>query len=111
MILTCPFSSGTLPVIFFLNLQSMAMRRRLELLATFSVGLLAVVASAVRLRVMLLWLSGFIDQGMNTSNILIWSQVEQNTGIIAGSLPFLRPIFRKAITKVRGREQARPGPV
>ncbi|CAO2647807.1 Nn.00g087290.m01.CDS01 [Neocucurbitaria sp. VM-36] len=101
----------TLPIFFFLNLQTMALRRRLELVAIFSVGLLAIVASAVRLRIMVLWLSGFVNQGENTANLLIWSQVEQHTGIVAASIPFLRPIFRKALTKARSREQPSPSPV
>lgn len=101
----------TLPILFFLNLQSMSRRRRIELVAIFSVGLLAIVASAVRLRVMVLWLSDFIHQGENTANLLIWSQVEQNTGIIAASIPFLRPMVRRALSKARTREQPSPSPV
>jgi hypothetical protein len=89
----------------------MKKRRRIELVCIFSIGMLAIVGSAVRLRVMLLWLSDFINQGQNSANLMIWSQVEQNIGIIAGSIPFLRPIFRKALMKVRSRDQASPGPV
>lgn len=100
----------TLPILFFLNLQTMVLRRRLELVGIFSVGLLAIVASAVRLRIMVLWLSDFVHQGENTANLLIWSQMEQNTGIIAASIPFLRPLFRKALTKARSREQPSPSP-
>ncbi|KAH7380696.1 hypothetical protein BKA66DRAFT_128348 [Pyrenochaeta sp. MPI-SDFR-AT-0127] len=101
----------TLPIIFFLNLQTMPLRRRLELMAIFSVGLFAIVASAVRLRIMVLWLSGFVQQGENTANLLIWSQMEQHTGIIAASIPFLRPMFRKVLIKARSREQPSPSPV
>ncbi|KAF1842424.1 uncharacterized protein K460DRAFT_293152 [Cucurbitaria berberidis CBS 394.84] len=100
----------TLPILFFLNLQTLPLRRRLELIAIFSVGLLAIVASAVRLRIMVLWLSDLVNQGNNTANLLIWSQVEQHTGIVAASIPFLRPIFRRALTKVRSREQPSPSP-
>lgn len=101
----------TLPILFLLNLQSMPLRRRIELLAIFSVGLTAIIASAVRLRTMVLWLSDFKNQGENTANLLLWSQVEQHTGICAASLPFLRPLFRKALTRVRSREQPSPNPV
>ncbi|KAL6706628.1 hypothetical protein ACN47E_005384 [Coniothyrium glycines] len=100
----------SLPVMFFLNLQNMPFRRRLELIATFSVGVVAIVASACRLRTMVLWLSDFQHQAENTANLLLWSQVEQHTGIIAASIPFLRPIFRKYLVRVRGREQASPSP-
>jgi hypothetical protein len=101
----------TLPIGFFLNPSTMPLRRRLELVGVFSVGIMAIIASAIRLRVIVLWLSDFHDQGKNTASLMIWSQIEQNTGIIAGSIPFLRPLFRKALLKARGREQPSPGPI
>lgn len=91
----------TMPILFLLNLRNMSLRYRLEMLSVFSVGLLAVVASAARLRVIVLWLSNFVAQGENVANLIIWSQVELNTGIIAGSIPFLRPLYRKALLKAR----------
>ncbi|EAT84676.2 hypothetical protein SNOG_08400 [Parastagonospora nodorum SN15] len=104
----------TLPIIFLLNLTTMSPRRRLELAAIFSFGLLAIVGSAARLRVIILWLSSFVQQAENFANLLIWSQVEQNIGIIAGSVPFLRPLFRKVLhsyrSRTRSREQASPAP-
>jgi hypothetical protein len=100
----------TLPIVFFLNLTTMKLRRRIELVGIFSIGMLAVVGSAIRLRVMVLWLTDFRSQGENQANLMIWSQVEQNIGIIAGSIPFLRPFFRKALLRARSREQQSPGP-
>lgn len=86
-------------------------RRRLELVGIFSIGLFAIIGSAVRLRVIILWLTDWLHMGENAANLQIWSQVEQNVGIIAGSVPFIRPIFRKALHRVRSREQLSPGPV
>lgn len=100
----------TLPILFFLNLQTIPLRRRLELVAIFSVGILAIVASAVRLRTIVLWLSSFTEQGLNMANLLLWSQVEQHAGLIAGSIPFLRPLFRKVLRRARSREQPSPSP-
>lgn len=100
----------TLPILFFLNLQTMQLRRRLELVAIFSVGMAAIIASTIRLRTMVLWLSDWQHQSENTANLLIWSQVEQHAGLIAASIPFLRPLFRKALVRVRSREQHSPGP-
>jgi hypothetical protein len=100
----------TLPLIFFLNLRTMPLRRRLELIAIFSVGTMAIVASLIRLRTLVLWLSTPFNQSENQANILLWSQVEQHTGIIAACVPFLRPIFRKALVRIRSREQHSPGP-
>jgi hypothetical protein len=88
----------------------MSKRRRIELVSIFSLGIMAIIGSAARLRVLVLWLSDFVHQGENSANLMIWSQVEQNVGIIAGSVPFLRPIFRKALLRVRSRDAASPGP-
>lgn len=94
-----------LPIPFVLNLRSMPVKRRLELVAIFSIGILAIVASAVRLYVITQWLSNWNNQGANTSNLLIWSQVEQHAGIISGSIPFLRPLVRKAMRGAKARER------
>ncbi|KAK7192765.1 hypothetical protein DPSP01_006817 [Paraphaeosphaeria sporulosa] len=89
-----------LPVPFFLNLRAMPVRKRVELVAIFSIGIVAISASAVRLSVTIRWLSGFDELGLLFTSILVWSQVEQHSGIIAASLPFLRPIFRKLVKKM-----------
>jgi hypothetical protein len=99
-----------LPIPFVLNLQSMDMRRRLELAGIFSIGVVAIAASAVRLWVLTEWASGWEKQGQNTANLLIWGQVEQHAGIIAASIPFLRPLVRKAFRLRRERQQS-PLPV
>lgn len=89
-----------LPILFFLNLRSMPVRKRVELAAIFSIGVVAISASAVRLCITIRWLSGFEELGLQWANILIWSQVEQHSGIMAASIPFLRPIFRKIVKKI-----------
>ncbi|KAF2687331.1 hypothetical protein K458DRAFT_386159 [Lentithecium fluviatile CBS 122367] len=101
-----------LPIPFFLNLRTMPVKRRLELSAIFSIGIVAVSASAVRLYVTVRWLSSFEENGLQWGNLLIWSQVEQHAGIIAASIPFLRPLVRKAMKARRCRDdQQSPGPV
>jgi hypothetical protein len=100
----------TLPLLFFLNLSTIPLGRRLELVAIFSVGLLAIVASAVRLRVMVLWLTDTSRTSENTANLLIWSQVEQHTGIVAASIPFILPLFRRAVVLVKGKSNG-SGPI
>jgi hypothetical protein len=97
-----------LPIPFVLNLQSMPLRRRLELAGIFSIGIIAIAASAVRLWVLTEWLSSWEKQGENTSNLILWGQVEQHAGIIAASIPFLRPLFRKAMRPLR--DQHSPSP-
>ncbi|KAF1968855.1 hypothetical protein BU23DRAFT_257153 [Bimuria novae-zelandiae CBS 107.79] len=97
-----------LPMPFFMSLRSMPMRKRVELVSIFSLGLVAIAASAIRLAVTMRWLSGFIEAGLQWGNLLIWSQVEQHVGIIAASMPFLRPLVRKTLKKVRARSPS-PG--
>ncbi|PVI06122.1 hypothetical protein DM02DRAFT_35104 [Periconia macrospinosa] len=103
-----------LPFPFFLHLQSMPVRRRLELTAIFSIGILAITASAVRLYFVSRWLSSFVESGKQFANLLIWSQVELHAGIIAASIPFLRPLAAQVLRKAgaaRGRDhQNSPGP-
>ncbi|KAF5848879.1 hypothetical protein GGP41_009973 [Bipolaris sorokiniana] len=100
----------TVPMAFFMNLQAIPLRRRLELVATFSVGIVAIIASVVRLYTIVLWLSSFEQQRINTANVLVWSQVEQHAGLIAGSIPFLRPLYRQVLARTMRREQNSPSP-
>jgi len=110
--LVTDFVIWVLPIPFLLNLQSMPVRRRLGLVAIFSVGILAIVASAIRLWIMTLWTSSFVEQGKQTGNFLIWGQVEQHAGIISASIPFLRPIYRKLFgSSQQRRHQPSPGPI
>lgn len=98
-----------LPIPFVLNLQSMPVKRRLELVGIFSIGIMAIIASAVRLWVLVEWSSGFEKQGLNSGNLLIWGQVEQHAGIISASIPFLRPLVRKTFRQAR-EQQPSPSP-
>lgn len=99
-----------LPIPFILNLQSMPARRRLELAGIFSIGIVAIAASSVRLWVLSEWLSSFKKQEKLTGNLLIWGQVEQHAAIIAASIPFLRPLVRKALKQKEGHHPT-PSPV
>ncbi|ORY10384.1 hypothetical protein BCR34DRAFT_625268 [Clohesyomyces aquaticus] len=108
--LVTDFVIWVLPFPFVLNLRSMPIRRRLELVGIFSVGILSVVASAIRLWILVLWVSSWEEQGTHTGDFLIWGQVEQHSGIIAASIPFLRPLIRKAYQAVPRRNQHSPAP-
>lgn len=99
-----------LPIPFVLNLSTMPIKRRLGLAGVFSVGIMAIVASSVRLYVLVQWNSGWIEQGMNTANLLIWGQVEQHAGIISASIPFLRPLVRKLKQCCVGPRRDQPPP-
>lgn len=97
-----------LPIPFVLHLQTMPAKTRLQLAGIFSIGIIAIAASAVRLWVLTEWTSGFIKQGMNTGNLLIWGQVEQHAAIIAASIPFLRPLLRKMTLQRQERHSPSP---
>ncbi|KAF2111619.1 hypothetical protein BDV96DRAFT_499253 [Lophiotrema nucula] len=99
-----------IPPIFLLNLQALGTKRRLELIGIFSIGIVAVVASAIRLYVLALWTSNWAEQGKRNGDLLIWGQVEQHAGIISASIPFLRPLFRKVCCTGARRHPPSPSP-
>lgn len=91
------------------------LKQRLALIAIFSVGMLAIAASAVRMHVMQLWAVSPYNSAMYGTPLLLWGQVEVNSGIISASVPFLRLLFKRgerARRMASGRqvaEIARPG--
>lgn len=83
-----------LPIPTLLSL-SVPLRQRLALIGVFSVGMLAIVASSVRMRVMTLWAVSPWNSAIYGSDLLLWGQVETNSGIISASVPFLRLLFKR----------------
>ncbi|CAA9961687.1 hypothetical protein PTMSG1_05064 [Pyrenophora teres f. maculata] len=82
-----------LPLPALLSLR-IPMSKRLALIGVFSVGLLAIVASSVRVWVMALWAESPWNSARYGNDLLLWGQVETNSGIISASVPFLRLLFR-----------------
>ncbi|EMD64878.1 hypothetical protein GGP41_002865 [Bipolaris sorokiniana] len=70
------------------------MGKRLALIGIFSVGLMAIVASSVRMWVMYMWAESPYNSARYGADLLLWGQVETNSGIISASVPFLRLLFR-----------------
>jgi hypothetical protein len=99
-----------MPIPFVLNLRTMDMRRRLELAGIFSIGLFAIAASAVRLFVVVEFVSSWIRQGERMGDLLIWGQVEQHAAIVSASVPLLRPLARKMFRAGRSHLQPPPSP-
>jgi hypothetical protein len=83
-----------LPIPTLLSL-SVPLRQRLALVGIFSVGIMAIVASSVRMRVMTLWAASPWNSAIYGSDLLLWGQVETNSGIISASVPFLRLLFKR----------------
>ncbi|KAF2626384.1 hypothetical protein BU25DRAFT_343968 [Macroventuria anomochaeta] len=83
-----------IPIPTLLSL-SVPLRQRLALVGIFSIGMLAIVASSVRMRVMTLWAASPWNSAIYGTDLLLWGQVETNSGIISASVPFLRLLFRR----------------
>ncbi|KAF2006873.1 hypothetical protein P154DRAFT_177796 [Amniculicola lignicola CBS 123094] len=99
-----------LPIPFVLNLRTMKQKRKLELLGIFSVGIFAIIGSAVRLHVLVVWVSDWTKQNNHLGDLLIWGNVEQHAGILSASIPFLRPLVRKFFKAFHGKEREQPSP-
>jgi hypothetical protein len=81
-----------LPIPALLSLR-VPMVKRLALIAIFSIGIMAIVASSIRLWVMTLWAGSSQAAARFGTDLLLWGQVETNSGIICASIPFLRMLF------------------
>ena len=81
-----------LPIPTLLALR-VPMSKRLALIGIFSVGLLAIVASCVRMWVMALWSQSPEKSAQFGADLLLWGQIETNSGIVSASVPFLRLLF------------------
>jgi hypothetical protein len=82
-----------LPMPTLLSLR-MNHNKRIAVLSIFSIGLIAVAASAGRVYALYLW-TIHSDSSFVSAYILIWSHVELNTGICTASIPTLKPLFKK----------------
>lgn len=83
-----------IPIPILLSL-SVPLRQRLALVGIFSVGVLAIVASSIRMHVMVLWAASPWNSAIYGADLLLWGQVEINSGIISASVPFLRLLCKR----------------
>lgn len=81
------------PIPTLLSLR-VPMSKRLALIGIFSVGILAIVASCIRMWVMALWAENAVNSARYGTDLLLWGQVETNAGIVSASVPFLRLAWR-----------------
>jgi hypothetical protein len=102
-----------LPIPALLSLR-VPMSKRLALIGIFSIGIMAIIASSVRMWVMMLWAESPWNSARYGSDLLLWGQVETNSGIISASVPFLRMLFVSRKKEERGvtqrRVEASPSP-
>jgi hypothetical protein len=77
-------------------------RTRLTLIGILGLGVLACAAAFVKLS----YVANYGKLGdwlWDSRNITIWTSIELNVGIIAGSLPCLRPLFRRFLGSTYGK--------
>ncbi|KAH5998777.1 hypothetical protein HBI84_107910 [Parastagonospora nodorum] len=90
-----------LPIPALLSLR-VPMTKRLALIGIFSIGIMAIVASSIRMWVMMLWAESPWNSAKFGADLLLWGQVETNSGIISASVPFLRMLFIRKKKEERG---------
>lgn len=88
--------SLTLPVVWRLNLN---FRQKLSVSGIFLLGLLACVASIIR--VITFSQARARDSTYTLVNVILWSAIEQSTGIVCACLPTTRPLLGRLFTKMR----------
>ncbi|KAB2571478.1 hypothetical protein DBV05_g9844 [Lasiodiplodia theobromae] len=86
------FSCAILPV-FILSSVQLHLRIKASVAIILALGVVASTATLVRLRYLFSY-NNPTDYLYNIANIAIWSIVESGIGLIAGSLPALRPLLR-----------------
>lgn len=91
-IATDVFFAVVIPVPLFWNLN-VNRRTRVSLIAVLGLGVLACAASIIK-TVYLYNLGNHSDWLWDSRNISIWHAVELNKGVVARSLPVMRPLFR-----------------
>ncbi|KAK0386812.1 hypothetical protein NLU13_6648 [Sarocladium strictum] len=84
----------------------LTMQKRIALVLMFSVGSFACVTSIVRLKYIVTFANS-LDSTWDNVDVANWSIIEVACAIICGSLPTLRPLFRKVpglLTSLKSRE-------
>ncbi|KAF2197643.1 hypothetical protein GQ43DRAFT_380508, partial [Delitschia confertaspora ATCC 74209] len=90
-----------LPIPMLLSLR-LPLTKRLGLVSIFSLGFLAIVASSLRVWILTLWAESVASQQKYGTDLLLWGQVEINSGIVSASIPFLKQFFTGRRSTTRG---------
>ncbi|KAE9370760.1 hypothetical protein N431DRAFT_40454 [Stipitochalara longipes BDJ] len=97
---------ASLPVTVVWNLQ-VNMRTKLSLLAILSLGYFACAASIVKTVIQAHVLSN--PDSTRDDSYFVWNSIELYVGILAASLPALRPLFRSILENTRSLVTRRTG--
>lgn len=94
------------PMLWKLNVNT---RTRFSLLGVLGLGVFACAAAFIKVGYLVNY--GKVGDFLwDSRNITIWTVMELNIGIIAGSLPTLRPLFKRFLGSVYGRGTRKTNP-
>lgn len=98
-----------LPLPIVLSLRSMSRGKKIGAFTISSLGMSTIIASAVRMYILVMWYKDVHTQEKWGTDLLIWGQVELNCGILGACAPFMRPLFRRYVER-RTSRSGRSGP-
>ncbi|TEA11261.1 Satratoxin biosynthesis SC1 cluster protein 4 [Colletotrichum sidae] len=82
-----------MPIPELLKLQ-LGPKKKLALVFMFGIASVACIASMIRLKYLISYANTF-DSTWDNVDVVLWSSIELNLAIVCGSLPALRPLFKK----------------
>ncbi|KAK1243314.1 hypothetical protein MKX07_003942 [Trichoderma sp. CBMAI-0711] len=94
LIFACDIIMFVLPFPALMSVQ-LNSRKSLALLAVFGSGVVACIAPAIRFKSLNFYKTGSTDTTFEGASSLYWMAIEYNMGLVAGSLPALRPLFSR----------------
>ncbi|KAL7908105.1 hypothetical protein GGI35DRAFT_480823 [Trichoderma velutinum] len=94
LIFCCDIIMFLLPFPALMSVQ-LNSRKSLALLAVFGSGVVACIAPAIRFKSLNFYKTGSTDTTFEGASSLYWMAIEYNMGLVAGSLPALRPLFQR----------------
>ncbi|OBR14678.1 Integral membrane family protein [Colletotrichum higginsianum IMI 349063] len=93
------------PMLWSLKVPS---RVRMSLLIVLGLGVFACAAACVKVYYVVMSYGRAFDPTWDSRHIQMWTVIEANVGIIAGSLPTLRPLFKGFLGSVYGKGSKAP---
>ncbi|RFU80715.1 hypothetical protein TARUN_1484 [Trichoderma arundinaceum] len=94
LIFCCDIIMFLLPFPALMSVQ-LSSSKSLALLAVFGSGVVACIAPAIRFKSLNFYKTGSTDTTFEGASSLYWMAIEYNMGLVAGSLPALRPLFSR----------------
>ncbi|KAL7941028.1 hypothetical protein V8C42DRAFT_361425 [Trichoderma barbatum] len=94
LIFCCDIVMFLLPFPALMSVQ-LSSSKSIALLAVFGSGIVACIAPAIRFKSLNFYKTGSNDTTFEGASSLYWMAIEYNMGLVAGSLPALRPLFTR----------------